>query len=187
MRWVNLAVLSDETGVPTRTLQHIRRHEAGVLVERTNRGKTEYSQPQCAINLRKREVAKATERLKPDTATETVADAERRKKSADADLAELRLAQALRELMPVASAIREREREFAGFNAMLDAVPSREASQWPEVLPGLAIQRLRGIIARLKESLQRALDEAAAQGEDGEEAIDGDEPAGESPEPEGTA
>lgn len=172
MRWVNLAGLSDETGVPTRTLQHIRRHEPGVLVERTKNGKTEYAQPQTAINLRKREVAKAERALARDTTVESVSDAERRKKSADADLADLRVAQARRELIAVADAVREREREFAAFNGQLDAIPSREAAQWPEVLPGVAIQRLRALVARLKDGLQSVLDELEGEGDEEPPAVD---------------
>jgi len=160
MRWVNLTVLADETGVPTRTLQHIRRHEPGVLVERLKHGKIEYAQPQTAINLRQRAVDKASAKFLSHEGTEKIEEAERRKKVAEADLAELKLARERREVLAVVDAVREREREYMAFNGALDGVPSREAREWPEVTPGIAIQRLRAMVGRIKESLQRVVEGA---------------------------
>lgn len=175
MRWVNLATLSDETGVPTRTLQHIRRHESGVLVERLKNGKTEYAQPQTAINLRQRAVDKAAAKFATSDGIEKIEEAERRKKVAEADLAELKLARERREVLAVGDAVREREREYMAFNGALDAIPSREAVQWPEVTPGVAIQRLRALVGRVKEDLQRIVDGATFDDEDGEGGGDGDD------------
>lgn len=165
MRWVNLTVLSDETGVPTRTLQHIRRHEPGVLVERVKNGKTEYAQPQTAINLRQRAVDKAAAKFLTKEGTEGIDEAERRKKVAEADLAELKLARERRQVLSVEDAVREREREYMAFNGALDGIPSREAVHWPEVTPGVAIQRLRALVGRVKEDLQRVVDGATLDDE----------------------
>lgn len=173
MRWVNLKVLSDETGVPSRTLQHIRRHESGVLVERIKNGKVEYAQPQTAVNLRQRAVDKAAAKFLTKEGTEGIEEAERRKKVAEADLAELKLARERRQVLSVEAAVREREREYMAFNGALDGVPSREAVHWPEVTPGVAIQRLRALVGRVKEDLQRVVDGATLDDEpedDGGEA-----------------
>jgi hypothetical protein len=87
-RWVLLTNLVDETGYATRTLQYIRAQEPEVLVTRTRKGKTEYKQPACAINLRKREVARALAEAKPDASA--LADAGLRKAVADAEYSEMR-------------------------------------------------------------------------------------------------
>lgn len=161
MRWVNLTVLSDETGVPVRTLQHIRRHEANVLVERQKNGKTEYAQPQTALNLRNRAINHALARVQKDDDKEGIDEAERRKKVAEANLAELKLARERREVVGVQEAVLEREREYMAFSGALDAIPSREAVHWPEVTPGVAMQRLRALVGRIKVDLQRVVDAAS--------------------------
>lgn len=139
-----------------------------MLVERTRNGKTEYAQPNSAINLRQRAVDKAQSKFLTNEGTEKIEEAERRKKIAEADLAELKLKRERREVLAVNDAVREREREYQAFNGSLDAIPSREASAWPEVTPGIAIQRLKALVGRVKLDLQRIVDGATLDDEDGE-------------------
>lgn len=103
-RWVTLAALADETGLAVRTLQYIRAQEPGVLPVRT-RGKgkglvTEYEQPACAVNLRRREAEKAAKEIQP-----VDLDAARTRKAlAEAELAELEVAKARGEWVSVKDA-----------------------------------------------------------------------------------
>lgn len=98
-RWVSLNQLSAETGLVTRTLQLIREKEPGVLVFRTRGKVTEYEQPTCAVNLRKREGEKALTQLREEELDEVRERA--RKLRADADRSELLTARLRGELAPV--------------------------------------------------------------------------------------
>ena len=98
-RWVSLNQLADETGLVTRTLQLIRDKEPGVLVFRTRGKVTEYQQPTCAVNLRKREGEKALTQLREEELDEVRERA--RKLRADADRSELLTARLRGELAPV--------------------------------------------------------------------------------------
>lgn len=101
MRWITLQQLYEETGVPVRTIQHIRDTEPGVLTVRTRGSTREYAQPACAVALRHREAQKAIR----DRGGEIDEGAERaRKMAAEADLKELELAERRRELVPAEEA-----------------------------------------------------------------------------------
>ena len=89
-RWVTLAQLADETGLVTRTLMHIRDKEPGVLVTRQKGKALEYSQPACAVNLRKREGEKALASQRTEAVDEAKERA--RKMRADAERSELHTA-----------------------------------------------------------------------------------------------
>lgn len=97
-RWVTLAQLAAETGLVTRTLQFIRDKEPGVLVHRTRQKVTEYEQPTCAANLRKREAEKALANQRTETVDEARERA--RKMRADAERSELLTAKLRGDLVP---------------------------------------------------------------------------------------
>lgn len=113
-RWVSLNQLAAETGYVTRTLQYIRAQEPDVLVYRQRGKVTEYEQPTCAVNLRKREVAREVAAVQPadlDTARA-------RKANAEAEVAELELAKARGQMVSVSDYER-------ALGAMLDRLVAR--------------------------------------------------------------
>ena len=87
-RYVSLQQLIDETGFAKRTLLLIQRHEPNVL-PRDAKGR--YRQPDCAANLRTREVEKLKKKAAEEAAPDSVKDANRRQAIAEAALAELKL------------------------------------------------------------------------------------------------
>ena len=100
-RWIGLNELADETGMSVRNLQYIRAQEPGVLVTRQRGSLTQYKQPDCAINLRKREAEKARREAAPLV---TLDEARTRKAVAEAELAELEIEKARGEVVTVAEA-----------------------------------------------------------------------------------
>lgn len=107
-KWVPLAELEAQTGVPVRTLQHIKANEPGVLVyrqakSRGGRPADEYAQPDCAIALRKREADKVRKAAPPENAVA----ANLRRLNAEADRAEIEVQRLRGELIPRADAVRE--------------------------------------------------------------------------------
>lgn len=91
-RWVSLNQLHAETGLAVRTLQYIRTQEPGVLPTRIRGKVTEYKQPDCAINLRKREVDRAVAELKersgPDDSQSRLDRAKARRAEIETELLE---------------------------------------------------------------------------------------------------
>lgn len=100
-RWIGLNDLSEETGMSVRNLQYLRVQEPGVLVTRQRGSLTQYKQPDCAINLRKREADKARREAAP---TVSLDEARTRKALAEAELAELEVARARGEYVSVTDA-----------------------------------------------------------------------------------
>jgi phage terminase Nu1 subunit (DNA packaging protein) len=98
-RWVSLNELSDLSAVPVRTLQHIRDTEPGVLITRKRGKAIEYDVAACNAALRLREAQKARREHQP---TVTLDQARTRKALADAEIAELDLAKARGEVVPLA-------------------------------------------------------------------------------------
>jgi phage terminase Nu1 subunit (DNA packaging protein) len=96
-RWISLNQLADETGLAVRTLQYIRAQEPSVLVTRQRKA-MEYKQPDCAINLRKRESDKAVAEANPGD----LETARTRRANADAELAEIEVAKARGDVVSVA-------------------------------------------------------------------------------------
>lgn len=106
-KWVSITELEQQTGVPVRTLQHIKANDPGVLVyrqaKRAGRPVDEYAQPDCAIALRKREADKVRKAAPPESA----AVANLRRLNAEADKAEIEVQRLRGELVPRAEAARE--------------------------------------------------------------------------------
>lgn len=128
-RWVSLSQLVAETGYATRTLQYVRAQEPGVLITRQRGKTTEYEQPACAINLRRREVAREVAAAQPadlDTARA-------RKANAEAEIAEIELAKARSQAGTVAD-LEQAMGTFADrFVSLARALPVRLAHFGPEV------------------------------------------------------
>lgn len=129
-RWIALAALSDETGLSVRTLQFIRQQEPSVLVTRQRGSATQYKQPDCAINLRKREADKAKKEHAP---TVSLDEARTRKALAEAELAEIELAQARGEVVALADYEAALARILDRLAARLRALPVRLLHLGPEV------------------------------------------------------
>lgn len=87
-RGIKLQALIDATGMAKRTLLYIQRHEPGVLPRDKN---GLYLMPDCAVNLRNREVEKEKRKAAETAAPDSIRDANRRQAIADAALSELKL------------------------------------------------------------------------------------------------
>jgi phage terminase Nu1 subunit (DNA packaging protein) len=121
-RWVSLNQLAAETGLAVRTIQYIRAQEPSVLV--TRQGKSmEYKQPDCAVNLRKREADKAVADANPGD----LDTARTRKANAEAELAEIDVAKARGEVVSVADYEAALARVLDRLTARLRAMPVRLA------------------------------------------------------------
>ena len=128
-RWISLNQLADETGFAVRTLQYIRAQEPSVLVTRQRAGKAlEYKQPDCAVNLRKRESEKAVAESNPGD----LDTARTRKANAEAELAEIEVAKARGEVVSVADYEGALARVLDRLTARLRAMPVRLAHLGPE-------------------------------------------------------
>jgi phage terminase Nu1 subunit (DNA packaging protein) len=121
-RWVSLNQLAEETGLAVRTLQYIRAQEPAVLVTRQRKA-LEYRQPDCAINLRKREAEKAVTEANPGD----LDTARTRKANAEAELAEIDVAKARGEVVSVADYEAALARVLDRLTARLRAMPVRLA------------------------------------------------------------
>lgn len=121
-RWIGLNELADETGMSVRNLQYIRTQEPGVLVTRQRGSATQYQQPACAINLRKREADKARRESAP---TVSLDEARTRKALAEAELAELEVAKARGEFVSVSDYEAALARVLDRLMARLRALPLR--------------------------------------------------------------
>jgi phage terminase Nu1 subunit (DNA packaging protein) len=89
MPWVSLSELVKQTSFAERTLRNIRNDEPHVLVTRERGNKIEYLQPDCAANLLRRERELGKKEAKPAS----VEEARARKIEAEAQIAELDLAE----------------------------------------------------------------------------------------------
>ena len=98
MPWVSLRELHQQTGLAIRSLQYIREQEPGVLITREKSGRTEYKQPDCATNLRRREAEKA-KKEKAGSAQPNFFEARARALVAEAKLKELELKRQLGEVL----------------------------------------------------------------------------------------
>jgi phage terminase Nu1 subunit (DNA packaging protein) len=121
-RWISLNQLAEETGLAVRTLQYIRAQEPAVLVTRQRKA-VEYRQPDCAINLRKREAEKAVTEANPGD----LDTARTRKANAEAELAEIDVAKARGEVVSVADYEAALARVLDRLTARLRAMPVRLA------------------------------------------------------------
>lgn len=172
-RWVSLAQLVAETGLATRTLQYIAQREPGVLVTRERGGQVQYKQPDCAVHLRNRErdLAKAAATRREEPADYEKARA--RKMAAEAMLAEIELATARGQLVPLDVAEATAAELADRLRAVLINLPANY---------GLALERagldqiaaeavLTGIADELTRALRGvadALDDEADRGDSGE-------------------
>lgn len=125
--WVTLKSLHEQTGLATRSLQYIAAQEPGVLVTRVKGSKTEYKQPDCAINLRKREAAMAVAKVMSEKQATPSELAAARRATADAEIAEAKVAQLRREWLP-RDDVRLELRTFAHeLRSAIDAFPGKHA------------------------------------------------------------
>lgn len=167
MRWVSLGTLSDETGVPTRTLNEILRREPGLLVARTRHGKRQYQQPTCAIALREREARKIEAKVKaqaeraPDPA---LAALEIRKRQADVLKREARLGLELKQLTTVSACEQILAEHAQRVRAVIMTAPARYARLFPELPRAQALERLQQLFDAIALQLQRDEDSAADNG-----------------------
>lgn len=96
MTWVTLNELAEQTSFAVRTLQYIRAQEPGVLITQEKGSKLEYKQPDCAANLLRRERELGKKEAKPAT----IDEARARKLEAEAQIAELDLAERQARVVP---------------------------------------------------------------------------------------
>ncbi len=129
-RWIDLSDLAEETGMSVRNLQYVRAQEPGILITRQRGSKTQYKQPDCAINLRKREADKARREAAPLVSLD---DARSRKMLAEAELAELEVAKARGEFVAVADYESALARVCDRLAARLRALPVRLSHLGAEV------------------------------------------------------
>lgn len=162
-RWVNLQQLHAETGVPTRTLNEIRRTDPGVLVIRTNaRGQLEYEQPTCAIRIREREVRIALARVqsteKLDGLARKQAEGDARKAMASGLIEEMK-EQTMRQQLVRADEMRAEVGNILGaITAVIDTFPSQYShkvlnlAKVPEAIAALRViaDAFRAELRRLK-------------------------------------
>ena len=161
MAWVSLDNLHEQTGLAVRTLQYIRTREPGVLVSRVKGGKTEYKQPDCAINLRKRDIEKQADAPTSETQERT------RKLAAEASQEELKLAKLRSQLIEIEDYERELKRRLEPIRARLMALPGRLAPQLvdiptPAIAQGVLDGAVREILREMQQDADRADDIAVA-------------------------
>jgi len=143
-RWVAIGQLADEVGVTRRHLQRIRTEEPGVLVTRQlGAGEAEYKQPDCAINLRRREMDRAR---RESSATVSLDAARTRKALAEAELAELEVAQARAAALSVTDYEAALGKILERLSARLRSVPIRLAHLGTEVEAAAEAEAERVII-----------------------------------------
>jgi septal ring factor EnvC (AmiA/AmiB activator) len=159
MSWVSQKVLHEQTGIAVRTLQYISAQEPGVLVTRVKGKVTEYKQPDCAINLRNREIKKQEDKPTNETQART------RKLLAEAAQEELKLAKLRGQLITVEDYERELRRRLEPLRARLMAFPGRLAPQLvevptPAIAQGVIDSAVRELLKEMQQDADRA-DEAA--------------------------
>jgi hypothetical protein len=108
----------------------IRAKEPGVLTWREEGGRSLYRQPDCVVALRRREAEKARREHAPSV---TLDEARTRKALAEAELAELEVAEARGTVVAVADYEAALGRVLDRLCARLRAVPVRLAHLGPEV------------------------------------------------------
>lgn len=118
-RWVSLSQLAAETGLETRTLQYMRKREPTVLTTRQRKKSIEYKQPDCAIALRIREGKKAGPEETKDAGLRT------RRTEAETRLAELELATAEGQVIPLSDYESRLAAMCERIRAVLNVIPSK--------------------------------------------------------------
>lgn len=154
--WVTLKALHEQTGFAVRTLQYIAAQEPGVLITRVKGSKTEYKQPDCAINLRKRDVEAAVAKTKAEKQPTASQMAAEREAIADAKIKEAKAAQISREWLP-RDDVRIELRNFAHeMRGVLEAAPGKHAYRMV-ALPDLnaATIALRGVMQAVLATLYK--------------------------------
>ena len=147
-RWGSFDDLVNTTGLAQRTLVYIREREPGVLVFRVVGKRTEYDIGSCNANLRKRERDKA----EADAQRGGLDEAQTRKTTADAQLAELKVALANRTVIPIDEAAAILDSALAQLRSQLVTLPQR----WAPMLVG------QPTIAAATAQLDKALAELMA-------------------------
>lgn len=151
-RWVGLTQLSNETGVPTRTLNEILRTDPGVLIVRSAaNGLLEYEQPTCAIRIRERAVRIALEKVKGGSSpaasiARAQAEADLKKAQHAAGIEELKEAEMKRQLVRTDDVRVEIGALLSALSAAIDIFPAQHAKEVvgiPDEAEGLlALQRV---------------------------------------------
>lgn len=175
-RWIGLQQLADEVGMAVRTLQYIRAQEPGVLVTKKKGSGLVYAQPDCAINLRTREVQRELQKLNPEDLDEAKERA--RKIRLEADRIAIKLSRERQEVAPVIGMDAAVERLATTFRTEILGLRPKYAARFvglgtqlqaAQLIDDMALQLLRACV----EACQRLADEESAEGD----AIDSDEPA----------
>lgn len=177
VRWITLAQLVAETGLSTRALQYIRQQEPGVLVARERGGKTEYRQPDCATNLRRREREAGKRAATPPVQAVDFERARARKMTADAQLAEIEVAKAEGRLVPIEEVVRSGDEVADRLRAVLINLPANYGLRLEEA--GVPAAQAESVLEAIAEELTRAirqvaddLIEEADRGDSGDAAAD---------------
>lgn len=157
-RWIGLNELADETGMSVRNLQYVRTQEPGVLVTRQRGSLTQYKQPDCAINLRKREADKARKDHAP---TVSLDEARTRKALVEAELAEMDLAKQRGELVTTADYETALARVLDRLTARLRAMPVRLANIGPEAEAAAELE-VEAVIVELSQFDEDVIEDAPA-------------------------
>jgi phage terminase Nu1 subunit (DNA packaging protein) len=158
-RWIGLNELADETGMSVRNLQYVRVQEPGVLTTKQRGSTTLYKQPDCAINLRKREADKARKEAAP---TVSLDEARTRKALAEAELAEMDLAVRRGDLVGVSDYEAALARVLDRLMARLRAMPVRLAHLGDECEAAVEAE-VEAVIVELSQMDEDVVDEPAEE------------------------
>jgi phage terminase Nu1 subunit (DNA packaging protein) len=120
-RWGSLKELATLSGLALRTLQYMQKQEPGVLVSRQRAGRRDFDLPKCIAALLRRAQEKARSEARQED--ETIVNARRRRETAEASLAETKLAQLQRGLVPLEDHLAEIDHLLTHFRAVLLAHP----------------------------------------------------------------
>lgn len=164
-RWISQVKLADETGFTVKSLQQIRATEPSVLVTRAKGKATEYKQPDCAVNLRNR--ARIAGKKEATPRIGNFEEARTRKMEADARLAEIELAQAEGELIPLADYEKSVGEICDRIRGVLMTVPSKYLGRIQVARSDIEAQAVGELI---RDQTLVALQGTADEGDDFEDA-----------------
>jgi hypothetical protein len=168
--WVNLTDLHEQTGYAVRTLQYIRTQEPGVLIAREKGGRTEYKQPDCAINLRKRELDAAK---KESSGEGNLRKLRERREAAETREAEIRVERLLAETLPAAVLDEIVGQLGDRLRAVCVNIPGNHGMRLEEM--GVSAQDAETVLTAIAEDIVIALLAPADELEEAARALDAEE------------